>query len=50
MGGGNGSLTGGRHIAYTDKPSMANLLVTLMDKVGVHEQALGDSTGRLSDL
>src|SRR5207342_1116086 len=29
IGGGAGTLKGGRHLAYTDKPSMANLLVTL---------------------
>jgi hypothetical protein len=27
---------------------MANLLLTILDKVGVHLDKLGDSTGRLS--
>ena len=35
VGGGAGRLKGGRHLTYTDKPSMANLLVTLMDKLDV---------------
>jgi hypothetical protein len=48
MGGGAGRLDGGRHIAYRDKPSMANLLVTLMDKMGVPVERLGGSTGRLA--
>jgi hypothetical protein len=47
MGGGAGRLKGGRHIAYTDKPSMANLLVTLMDKMDVPVERLGGSTGKL---
>jgi len=47
MGGGAGRLRGGRHIAYTDKPTMANLLVTLMDKMDVPVERLGGSTGKL---
>ena len=47
VGGGAGRLQGGRHLAYTDKPSMANLLVTLMDKLDVPVEKLGGSTGRL---
>ena len=47
VGGGAGTLKGGRHLTYADKPSMANLLVTLMDKLGVPVERLGGSTGRL---
>jgi hypothetical protein len=47
VGGGAGRLHGGRHLAYTDKPSMANLLVTLMDKLDVPVEKLGGSTGAL---
>ncbi len=47
MGGGAGRLQGGRHIAYPDAPSMANLLVTLMDKMDVPVERLGGSTGKL---
>lgn len=46
-GGGAGKLKGGRHIKYTDKPSMANLLVTMMDKLGVPVDHMGASTGKL---
>src|SRR6266850_1436508 len=35
MGGSAGRIKGGRHLTYTDKPTMANLLVTLMDKMDV---------------
>ena len=45
--GGAGRLKGGRHLTYSDKPSIANLLVTLMDKLDVPVEHLGGSTGRL---
>ena len=47
VGGGGGRLKGGRHVSYSDKPTMANLLVTLMDKMDVPVDHLGGSTGRL---
>jgi uncharacterized protein DUF1552 len=47
VGGGAGTLKGGRHLMYADKPSMANLLVTLMDKLNMPVERLGGSTGRL---
>jgi hypothetical protein len=47
LGGGAGRLKGGRHLAFDDEPSMANLLVTLMDKLDVPVEKLGGSTGRL---
>ncbi|OLC78463.1 MAG: hypothetical protein AUH72_15905 [Acidobacteria bacterium 13_1_40CM_4_65_8] len=47
MGGGAGTLKGGRHLSYTDKPTMANLLVTLMDKMDVPVERIGGSTGKL---
>jgi len=47
MGGGSGRLKGGRHLTYSDKPPMANLLVTLMDKLDAPVERLGGSTGKL---
>ena len=47
VGGGAGRLKGGRHIKYSGKPSNANLLVTLMDKLDVPVEKLGGSTGKL---
>jgi hypothetical protein len=47
MGGGAGKLKGGRHLRYTDKPSMANLLLTLMDKMDVPVERIGGSTGKV---
>jgi hypothetical protein len=48
VGGGSGTLKGGRHLKYTDEPTMANLLVTLMDKMGVPVERVGGSTGKLT--
>jgi hypothetical protein len=47
VGGGAGTLKGGRHLVYKEKPSMANLLVTLMDKMGVPVEKVGGSDGKL---
>jgi hypothetical protein len=47
MGGGSGRLKGGRHLKFTENPSMANLLVTLMDKMDVPVDKVGGSTGKL---
>jgi hypothetical protein len=47
VGGGAGRLEGNRHLNYTDKPSIANLLVTLMDKLDVPVEKIGGSTGKL---
>ena len=47
VGGGAGTLKGGRHIKYSGKPSIANLLFTLMDKMDVPVDHVGASTGKL---
>jgi hypothetical protein len=47
MGGGAGKLQGGRHLVYKEEPTMANLLVTLMDKLDVPVDHIGGSTGKL---
>jgi len=38
---------GGRHLAESGKPPMSNLLLTLLDGVGVPVESIGNSTGRL---
>lgn len=47
VGGGGGRLQGGRHLKYDDSPPMANLLVSLMDKLDVPVDNIGISTGSL---
>ena len=45
-----GQLKGGRHIVYKQETPMTNLLLSMLDKVGVRTEKLGDSTGRLELL
>ena len=44
-GGGAGTIQGGRHLRYPQQTPMANLMLTLGDKLGVRIDRLGDSTG-----
>ncbi len=53
VGGGAGQLKGGRHLRYpgdskSSDSSLANLLVTVMDKLGVPADQIGNSTGKLA--
>ena len=49
-GGAAGGMKGGRHIKY-DKPTpLANLHLTLLDKVGVHLDSFADSKGKVDEL
>ncbi len=45
-GGGAGHLKGGRHIRFKNMP-LANLHLTLLDQFGVHQDRIGDSSGRV---
>jgi hypothetical protein len=47
LGGGAGALRGGEHLVFREETPMTNLLLSLLDKVGVHPETLGDSTGRV---
>ena len=49
-GGGGGALRGGRHLRYPDGTPMTNLFLTLLDRLGVHRERVGDSTGRIAHL
>ncbi len=50
VGGGAGTIRGGRHLVYPDQTPLANLHVTLLDKMGVPAEKLGDSTGSFKEL
>ena len=50
LGGAAGRLKGGRHLRYADHTPMTNLLMTMLDKAGVRQEALGDSTGLLANV
>ena len=51
VGGANGKLKGGRHLAYPTKTvPTGNLLLSVLDMFGIHQDSIGDSTGRLETL
>jgi hypothetical protein len=47
---GDGSLKPGRHIVYPSGTPITNLYLTLLDRVGVHPEKIGDSTGKIGQL
>jgi hypothetical protein len=49
-GGGAGQLKSGRHLRFPKDTPLANLHVTLLDKLAVHIEKLGDSAGELPEL
>jgi hypothetical protein len=51
VGGLNGKMKGGRHLAYpTKQVPTGNLLLSILDKFDIHQDSIGDSTGRLEAL
>lgn len=50
VGGGCGTLTGGRYLQYPLNTPFMNFGLTLLDKIGVELESIGDSTGRLVDV
>jgi hypothetical protein len=50
LGGGSGTLKGGRHIVYPEHTPLTNLQMTLLNKLGVPTEKLGDSTGEFKQL
>ena len=49
-GGAHGTMKGGRHLKYPENTPMANLLLTILDKAGIPQESVGDSTGLLSEV
>ncbi len=49
-GGAAGNMRGGRHIRYHDATPLANLHLTLLDKVGVRLDSFADSDGKVDEL
>jgi Protein of unknown function (DUF1552) len=50
VGGGSGTLPGGRHVRYANDTPLANLHLALLDKLGLPLEQFGDSTGTLDVL
>jgi hypothetical protein len=47
VGGSAGKIKGGRHLKFSNKPSQANLLMTIMDKMDYPVEKVGGSNGKL---
>ena len=50
LGGGSGTIKGGRHLVYPEHTPLTNLQLTLLSNLGVPAEKLGDSTGHLKEL
>jgi hypothetical protein len=48
LGGANGHLTGNLHLKAADATPMANVMLTLMQSLGLEMDSFGDSTGTFS--
>ena len=46
VGGKSVGIVGGRHVQYKPETPMTNFLLTMLDKIGVPAETLGDSTGK----
>jgi hypothetical protein len=45
-----GGHKGGRHIHYAEPAPLSNLHLTLLEKVGVHQESFGDSNKRIEEI
>ena len=50
VGGGAGTLKGGRHLVYPEHTPLTNLQLTMLNLLGVPTEKLGDSTGQFKEL
>jgi hypothetical protein len=51
IGGANGQLKGDRHLAYPSKTvPTGNLLLSILDFYGIHQESIGDGKNRLDKL
>lgn len=49
-GGGGGTIQGGRHIRFKKETPMSNLYLSMLERMGIAVDRVGDSTGRLREL
>jgi hypothetical protein len=50
LGGGAGRIKGGRHLVFTKDEPLANLHLSLLDKLGLRAEHIGDSSGMLAQI
>jgi hypothetical protein len=50
VGGGNGALRGGQHLPLAQPTPLANLHLTILDKINARQESFGDSTGTIAGV
>jgi hypothetical protein len=50
VGGGAGRIKGNRHLRYPDKTPIANMHLTILDRIGVPMETFGDSTLKFTEV
>jgi hypothetical protein len=50
VGRGRGTLKTGRHLICPKDTPVTNLHLSLLDRMGVHPESIGDSTGKLEHV
>jgi len=50
VGGANGTHRGGQHLELREPTPLANVHLTMLEKVGVHQDSFGDSTGTIAGV
>jgi hypothetical protein len=50
VGGGAGRIKGNRHLRYPDKTPIANMHLTILDRIGVPMESFGDSTLKFTEV
>jgi hypothetical protein len=51
VGGGDGRMKrGGQHVVLPERTPLANLHLTLLNKMGIEQDAFADSTGVISEI
>jgi hypothetical protein len=50
IGGANGKHSGGKNVVLPERTPLANIHLTMLDKLGIQQQSFGNSTGLLSGV
>jgi hypothetical protein len=50
IGGGMGRIKGNQHLKYPERTPLANLLLTMLQRGGIPEEKIGDSSGVFSEV
>jgi hypothetical protein len=50
VGGGNGAIQGGQHLALREPTPITNLHLTILEKIGAPRDSFGDSTGTIAGI